>query len=222
MAMNRQQQLRARIQHVLDHDPRLQDSTIHVQVTQGVAALTGTVPTARLKPVAQALTLQVDGVQDVVNNVSVGSQATGVESTVSHRVTQAGADLARRVRAVLDEDTDLREQSIEVTVVRGQVMLTGVVAEQAHCLHAAERVLAVDGVIEVVNRLVPQSLHEALETPGDISVGPVQVTMQEQTMTVEGTVRSWDEKQAVLEAIAATGATYGIVDRLRVEPAPES
>jgi osmotically-inducible protein OsmY len=223
--MNAQQQLRARIQAILDRDPRLASSMIRVSITQGVVTLTGRVPRANLKPVARALTVQVDGVADVVNDLTVGNQATEVDAFVSRRTTMADADLAQRVRAALSEDAELSDLPITMAVTGAQVTLTGVVDTWHRGLQASARVRAVDGVGDIVNQLVPQSLYDALvqlrtQSGTSVSDGPVRFTLSNRSVTVDGSVRSWDEKQAVLEAIAESGTTDSILDRVRVEPLP--
>jgi osmotically-inducible protein OsmY len=221
--MNGHQRLQRRIQILLDRDPRLASSTIRVSITQGVVTLTGRVPRANLKPVARALTVQVDGVVDVVNDLTVGNPATEVDASVSRRTTMEGADLAQRVRTALTEDAELSNLPIMMAVTGAQVTLTGVVDTWHRGLQASARMRTVDGVADIVNQLVPQSLNDALiqlraQSGTSVSDGPVRFTLSNRSVTVDGSVRSWDEKQAVLEAIAESGTTDSILDRLRVEP----
>jgi osmotically-inducible protein OsmY len=221
--MSGQRETRSAIQQVLHADPRLRGSAIRVSVTKGVATLTGTVASANLKPVAQALALRVDGVRDVVNNLGVAGEASGVSIAVPRRITGGDAALAQAVRDALAGDDELRGLPIMTTVIRRRVTLTGIVESRDQSLTAERCVRGVTGVDEVVNQLVPRTLHdliaEARASAGDAGDGRIQLTIGDRTVAVDGTARSWDEKQAVLEAIADSGATYGIIDRLRVEPA---
>ena len=214
------------VQRALDGDPRLAGGDIRVAVAKGVVRLTGRVASSAMKQAAQDVAHGVAGGLTVANNLGVADEGGGIRMEVARHTAEDDASLAQAVRAALDDDAALRDLPAAVTVSHRRAMLTGHVDDPAQGRALARRVGAVPGVVAVDTQVTSRSLEDALAaalttsgTAVDGVDGRVRFTLDGETLTVEGSVSSWDERKAVLDAIARSGASYGVSDRLRVEPA---
>jgi osmotically-inducible protein OsmY len=208
----------------LEWDTRVEANEIGVTVDRGVVTLTGNVDTFAHKRAAEEAAHRVAGVLDVANDIVVRPAApTG-------GVTDAG--LARAVRHALQWDAFVPEERITSTVDNGWVTLEGsvrVLRERRDAEHAVERLAAVRGV---TNRIVvegPQAnaaaigkaIEEALERAAHREAEHIHVGVRDGVVTLDGVVRSWAEKRAVLGVAAHARGVLGVDDRLTVRP-PEA
>ena len=224
--MVRQTQLKASVQRALESDPRLAGSDIRVAVARGVVRLTGRVATSAMKHAAGDVAHGVAGVLDVANNLGVADESSGIRMRVARHTAEDDASLAQAVRAALTDDAALRDLPAAVTLSHRRATLTGRMDDGEQGRALARRVGAVPGIVavdtQVATRSVDDAIAAALATSGTVvdgGDGRVRFTLEGGTLRVEGSVSSWDERKAVLDAIARTGANCGVSDRLRVEPA---
>jgi hyperosmotically inducible protein len=95
---------------------------IHVETNNGVATLTGLVPTENDKRTVEDITRSTKGVENVVNNLNVDPKA---QAAVSDK--QRATDLEIKV-ALLEgilNNPQLKTQNIKVDVINNDVRLTG-------------------------------------------------------------------------------------------------
>ena len=220
--MVRQTELKAQVRRALERDPRLAGSDIRVAVAKGVVRLTGRVATTALKQAARDVAQGVAGVADIANNLGVGDEGTGIRMRVARHTAEDDAALAGAARATLRDDAALRNLPTAVTVSHRRVTLTGRVDDAGQREALGRRLRGLPGVVavdtQVATRSVDGAIAAALAGSGTAEDGRVRFTLAGGTLTVEGAVSSWDERKAVLDAIARAGTSHGVNDLLRVEP----
>jgi osmotically-inducible protein OsmY len=136
-------ELRERVLADLRWDPRVQDTPLGVNVTEGVVTLTGVVHGYSTRLAAQEAAHRVHGVCDVVNDIIV--------EIPPGRGTDF--DIASAVRRMLEWDARVPAERLTSTVDNGCVVLEGTVENWSE-REDAERVVAnIMGVQAVVNRI---------------------------------------------------------------------
>lgn len=141
--------------------------------------------------------------------------------------------------AVLRElrwDTVVNGASIGVSVSDGAVTLTGTVDSVARRGAAESAALRVAGVRDVTNEVVVRpsgswraaasspreedlrrAIADALLRHAAREAKRIDVALADGTVTVSGTVLSWAERQAVVDAVGATPGVRSVHDLLQVE-----
>jgi osmotically-inducible protein OsmY len=130
------------------------------------------------------------------------------------------------VLAALTDDDSLHAADINVQCRDGVVTLRGLV-ELAHQRDGAERVaLAVPGVWRVKNRLkvsspvsaeaVAELVTDAIGADGIVGTAQITVKVDEDVVTLTGTVRTPEERAAALAAAAGAPGVSDVRDEVHV------
>ena len=130
----------------LASDDDTSPASIDINVNEGVVHLTGAVDTANEREEAGRIARSVEGVREVVNDISVGSTQTLGEKVDDASVTA-------RVKAKLAASSQLNPFNIQVNTVDGVVSLTGRVNDQAEKNEAERLARETEGVRRVRNLL---------------------------------------------------------------------
>jgi osmotically-inducible protein OsmY len=204
----------------LKWDPRIDEWDVGVEVDNGVVTLTGTVVSYAKRFAAQEAAHLVGGVLDVANDIKV--KLPGSSERTDTEVAQA-------VRDALRWDVTVPHERIQTTISRGAVTLEGTV-DYWYQRDAAERAVRnLFGVTSVVDRLrlaghpvaadtVKKSIEDALERRAERAARRVTVTLSGSTVRVSGSVRTWQEKEAVVAAARFTPGVQDVEDALRIDP----
>jgi osmotically-inducible protein OsmY len=201
-------------------DSRVDQTEIGVEVDNGIVTLTGTVDSYAKKVAAREAAHRVMGVLDVADDVQVKSPGS---------LERTDTEIARAVRMTLEWDAFVPDQKIRSTVTEGFVTLDGEVATLREKEDAEAAVRNLAGVREVRNRLLVaaikadpvklrESIEEALERRAEREAERIRVHVEEGTVTLEGKVRTWPEKQAILGAVSHAPGVREVRDKLAVNP----
>jgi osmotically-inducible protein OsmY len=201
-------------------DSRVDQTEIGVEVDNGIVTLTGTVNSYAKKVAAREAAHRVMGVLDVADDVQVKSPGSR---------DRTDTEIARAVRTTLEWDAFVPDQKIRSTVTEGFVTLDGEVATLREKEDAEAAVRNLAGVREVRNRLfvaaikadpvkLRESIEEALERRAEREAERIRVHVEEGTVTLEGKVRTWLEKQAILGAVSHAPGVREVRDKLAVNP----
>ena len=150
-----------KVKTALGLSKRLARFDINVTTSDGVATLTGQLPSEDIKSLAGEIARDTAGVKDVKNEISVDPAAQ--PSTESVHVE----DLEIRVAILeaLARSRELGGKSIDVKVENRSVTLSGSVETPTQRNGAEQIARAVDGVAGVTNNLVVTNPQAASEPP---------------------------------------------------------
>ncbi len=211
-------QLQTDVQNQLCFDTRIA-AAVGVSVRDGVVTLSGTVDSWAQRHAAQQSAHRVAGVRDVANDLV---------THVPGDLRRTDADIAKATRRALEWDVRVPDEAIQTTVAQGVITLEGVVECLSQRDDAEEAVRHLAGVHGIDNRLtvapvvapadVRTAVREALTRQARDEALSFDITDEDGRVTLTGSVRSWAERQAALNAAGATQGVRAVVDRLRVEP----
>ena len=210
-------QLRSDAQDELRWEPKVDDSSIAVDAEDGVVTLRGTVGSFRERREATTAVKRVYGTKQVDNELQVKLL------TADRR---ADADLRGDVLQALILDAFVPE-TIDAMVDDGVVTLTGTTYlnfERGEAEYVAGNI---KGVISVDNQVivvpvppnvddVKASITKALERDAKLDAGNVKVESTNGAVQLSGSVRSWAERDAAVDAAWAAPGVSTVKDDLRV------
>ena len=213
-------QLKTRVEQRLE-DRRVRGIKVSV-VHDGTVALTGSVASAGMKQDLIAEVLKVEGVKEVVSELTIGRAES--DQKLGERV----ADQMRRSTyfTVFDE--------VQIGVDNGVVTLTGYVTQPIKSDDLARRAAHVDGVREFVNRLevLPASLSDdrlraivantlyrdpAFSNYASQAVPPVHIIVRNSSVLLTGVVNNEVERRQAENIVRHIPGIIGVQNALRVE-----
>jgi osmotically-inducible protein OsmY len=198
-------------------DPAVKASAIGVAAKEGVVTLTGHIETfAEKEAVARALR-RVAGVKAIALELDV-------KLSPGHR--RSDTDIALSAEHALKWNTMVPFDAIRLTVDKGWVTLQGEVEWDYQRRSAERAVRPLMGVVGISNALalrarphasdVSRKIQEALTRQAIREAKRVQVTVAGTSVTLSGTVHSWQERDAA-EGVAWTApGVQAVVNELRV------
>lgn len=213
-------EVRKAVLRELEWDSRTNDAALDVEVTGGVVTLVGTVSSWAKKIAAQEAAHRVHGVLDVANDLQIVVQGSDGRSDT---------EIAQAVRLALQWDVFAPDSRIRSTVSRGWVTLEGDVdylSQRDDCDRTVRNLAGVRGVtdkIEVAPSKIDQAtiksaIEAALERHAEREAHHVGVLVENGRATLNGTVGSRTERDAVIGAARGTAGVREVDDHLRIEP----
>jgi len=190
-------------------DPAVTLADLDVDTSNGYVTLAGTAATFGIKYAAELGAYRIAGVRDVTNDITVNPSALGLRSDDAIRTD---------VLAALTLDTTVPLDRVGVAVDKGIVTLTGSLDYFYQRQAARDDAMQIAGVIDVVDLIIVQypgmvaadvesGIAQAFARNAELADDDVTVTVDNGTVTLGGTVRTWSEYD---EAEAAAWRAPGI------------
>lgn len=132
-------------ERLLRHDQQLFNK-VGVEVIEGRVLLTGSVPTPEDRIEAARLAWQVDGVQEVINEIQV-SDKSGVANFTKD------AWITTQLRTKLITDGDVLDFNYNIETVNQTVYLIGIAKDQAELERATNHARNIEGVRRVISHV---------------------------------------------------------------------
>jgi osmotically-inducible protein OsmY len=208
--------VRGAVVRQLDWDPEVDASAIGVSAGDGVVTLTGFVDSYAEKLTAERVAKQVRGVRAVANDI-----------VVRQMVGRTDADIAHDAVECLKHRPDLAD-TVQVIVHRGHLTLTGQVEWLLQKEAAEHAVKHVRGLLGIFNHIVvkPRSAQRdvrrrivtALHHNADLDGRHIGVRVEDSTVRLTGTVRSWMQRDAAERAAASAPGIVRVDNQIVVDP----
>jgi osmotically-inducible protein OsmY len=211
-------EIRRDVESELQWDPSIDDKRVGVTVKDGVATLTGDVPHYASRRAAEDIVKRVGGVRAIANDIEVKIPVIGARTDT---------DIAEAAANALQWNVSLRGTPIKAVVKQGWVTLSGQVSwgyQRVAAENAVRNLIGVKGVTNDTNVTsdikatdVKQKIEDAFKRHAILDSKNIEVDVKSSTVTLNGHVRSWQEREdAALAAWAAPGV-IGVDNRLSIQ-----
>lgn len=208
--------LRQSVIDELGFEPSVKAENIAVTTANGIVTLSGHVRSYAEKIAAEKATLRVQGVKAVVQALEVHSNPNDLTPD---------EQLAVRVANVIAWNS-LIPKTVRATVQKGWITLTGDVDwhyERQAAENAVNRMAAVVGVTNGIHiKLhantsdVKKSIVDALQRSAEVEASAIKVRVNDDKVTLEGTVHNYAERAAVERAAWSVAGVRAVQDLLIV------
>lgn len=210
--------LRQDIIDELEFEPSIDAADIGVAVENGIATLTGHVPTYSQKVTVENVVGRVKGVKGIAQEIEVRPFGTN---------RMADDEIAKRAVHSIGWNTSVPDNAVQVKVQSGWVTITGTVDWQYQKQAAANAVRDLAGVIGVSNQIaikqrasasdVKKRIEDALKRNAETEAQAITVNVLEDgRVRLEGRVHAWSERRAAEQAAWSAPGVSMVEDRIAI------
>lgn len=210
-------ELQKKVLDALDWDPSLDATQIGVAASDGVVTLTGLVPSYADRLAAERVVKQIVGVKGLANELEV---------RLPGDARRTDTDLVSAAVKALEWDVHVPHERIKLRVADGWLSLEGEVEWQFQREAAESAVRHLTGVRGVANqitlkkRVTPTDLKNRIEAAfkrhAEIEARKIRVETKGSTVVLDGTVRTWAERDEAERAVWAAPGVVSVEDHLAV------
>jgi osmotically-inducible protein OsmY len=207
------------VEDELRWDPDIDATDIGVAVKSGVVTLTGFVHSYSHKLQAEEDAKRVTGVSGVANDIEVRLPSADV---------RPDPEIARDVVSELRLQLPFSWEKLKAVVKNGWVTLEGEAEWNYQRERAEQAVRHVKGVIGVSNLIklkpsvaaadIKRKIEEAFKRHAEIDANRIQVRTSGSEVILEGTVRSWAERQEAERVAWSAPGVAKVEDRIIISP----
>jgi osmotically-inducible protein OsmY len=207
------------VEDELQWDPDIDATDIGVTVKSGVVTLTGFVHSYSHKLQAEEDAKRVTGVSGVANDIEVRLPSADV---------RPDPEIARDVVSELRLQLPFSWEKLKAVVKNGWVTLEGEAEWNYRRERAEQAVRHVKGVIGVSNLIklkpsvaaadIKRKIEEAFKRNAEIDANRIQVRTSGSEVILEGTVRSWAERQEAERVAWSAPGVAKVEDRIIISP----
>ncbi len=208
------------LRNVLDelaYEPDLDASGIEVDVTDGIATLSGTVASCRERKLAEDATARLRGIRGIRQTITVELPET---ARVSDDLLQKRATKALGWNGLVPSD------AIKVSVENGQVILEGKVEWHGQKAAALDCVRNLAGVRELVDRvaIVPcstradigRTIENALRRQASVEAHGIRISIKDGRAVLAGHVHDWSQRRSAERIAWGAPGVHTVEDRIQV------
>jgi osmotically-inducible protein OsmY len=211
-------ELQQRVLDELDFDPRIEAANIGVAVNNAVVTLNGHVSSYAEKLAAEQAARRVKGVRALAQEIEVRYPSDKKTSD---------DEIAKRALNVIEWDTRIPQDAVQVTVQKGLITLNGQVNWQYQKKAAEDAVRKLSGVTGVINNIslrptvvasdIKRKIESALERRAQVEANTIRVNVLDgNRVTLEGNVGCWDELEVVENAAWSVAGVQSVDDHLTI------
>ena len=208
--------LRQYVTDELEFEPSVDAEHIGVAVDKGVVTLTGYVKSFAEKLSAVAATRRVKGVRAIAEEMEVRFPTDK---------KTADDEIAKRAFDVIQWNSVVPQQGIEINVRHGMVTLAGHVDWWYQRSAAENAVRKLSGVLGVINNItirphvqpidVKRKIEDAFKRRAELDSQAIRVAVTDGgKITLQGNVHDWREYNAAVDAAWSAPGVVSVEDRL--------
>lgn len=199
--MKSDKQLRDDVMDELEWEPAVDAGDIGVEVKDGVVTLFGHLSSFAEKVAAERAVQRVSGVKGL---------AVELDVRLPTHEARSDTELAHAAKSVLEMDTFVPKDAIDIVVEDGRVKLSGLVTAEFQRRAAERDVRNLRGVKDVINNVivrpivlshdVKSRIESALQRRAHAETKAITVSVEGDEITLTGTVPTWQERNAIVHA----------------------
>ncbi|WP_309660915.1 BON domain-containing protein [Sphingomonas sp.] len=215
--MKSDSQLQQDVMDELKWEPGVDHEQIGISAKDGVVTLSGVVGSYSEKLLAEKTARRVKGVRALAEDLAV---------RYPYQSKTTDSEIAKRVADVIEWDSLVPHDKINVTVEDGAVRLRGDVEWNYQKDLAFKDASKITGVLRVDNWInvkpsvstgdVKQRIEQAFERQADLEAEKIKVRADGHKITLEGTVTTWGKRGIAERAAWAAPGVSQIEDKLIV------
>lgn len=210
-------QLQLDVLDELKWEPGVEHEKIGVSVDNGVVTLSGLVPSYSQRLLAEQAARRVKGVRAVAEDMTV---------RLNFQPKTSDTELAKRVADILEWNSLIPHDKINVTVENRVVKLTGDVDWGYQKDLAFKDASKISGIIRVDNlvkvsptvhkEVIQDKIEDAFERQADLEAEKIQVRTEGHRVILSGKVSSWNQRSIAERAAWAAPGVTQVEDNLVV------
>ena len=213
-------EIKKRVERYLQHDDRLHNSRIEVDVLENSVKLVGIVPNYNALRAAENDAYMVMGVRTVNNYLAIEPPPASSAPD--------DLEIESNIRNVYLWDNRIDPNEIEITVNDGYVELTGTVYSFWEKKIAEDIARSITGVKEVRNELMVNTrneindemladkIFEVLDSNPFVDAAEIDVSVNEGLVTLSGTVQDYYTANNVYDSIIYIQGVRGVINNLDI------
>jgi osmotically-inducible protein OsmY len=201
----------------LDFEPRIDAAHIGVTAEGGVITLTGHVGSYAEKIAAEEAVRRVKGVKAIAEEIEV---------RYPFAKKTADDEIAKRAVHILEWDSSIPKNRVEIKVQRGWITLSGEVdwyfQKQAaeHAVRKLTGIVGVNNMISIKQTVqsgdVRKRIEEAFKRNAELEADGIRVSVSDGKVTLEGKVKAWYERNVAEQAAWAAQGVRAVEDHIQV------
>jgi len=209
--------LRQSVLEELDFDPSFDADGIGVAVENGVVTLTGHVRSYAAKLAVERAVQRVKGVHGIAEEIEIRYPADK---------RTADDQIAERALSSIKWNAQVPGDAVLVKVEKGWVRLSGTVDWQFQRIAAESAVRRLSGVAGISNMItikpqvrptdVKSKILDALKRNAQLEADAIRVSVDNDTVTLEGNVKAWYERGIAERAAWSAPGVSKVEDRISV------
>jgi osmotically-inducible protein OsmY len=215
--MKTDSQIKQDVAAELAWDAAVNDNEIGVEVRDGVVTLSGNLDSYAEKYAAEKAAQRVAGVQGL---------AVEIDVVLPGSSRRTDADIARTAAHGLEWNALVPLNSLKIMAEDGWITLSGDVEHQYQRMAAEKALRSLLGVIGISNQIAVKHLarpvdikthiEAALQRRAHSTVKAIEVAVNGDQITLNGTVASLAEREGAFAAAARTPGVHKVVDKLSI------
>jgi osmotically-inducible protein OsmY len=201
----------------LDFEPRIDAANIGVTAEDGVITLTGHVGSYAEKIAVEEAVRRVKGVKAIAEEIEV---------RYPFAKKTADDEIAKRAVHILEWDSSIPKNRVEIKVQRGWITLSGEVdwyfQKQAaeHAVRKLTGIVGVNNMISIKQTVqsgdVRKRIEEAFKRNAELEADGIRVSVSDGKVTLEGKVKAWYERNVAEQAAWAAQGVRAVEDHIQV------